>query len=453
MAPKDHAQVIVIGAGLSGLTAASELHRQGNDVIVLEASPNIGGRLNSEKTTLGSYLDLGGQWIGHGHDRVTALVNKAGGTTYPTFTRGLPNLVREGRTVSPFSPSVLLTTIYLLILELVSRIYVPKRWITVTVDKAIAALVPLETARWLLGLLVATTSTAELSMYSIYSFAKSLPLSGGLFTMLGTKGGAQDRLVVESMSVITSMLAQELSGKVSTSMPVTSVSQYDTDKVIVRTASGRQFRAGKVIVTIPPPMLKGIKFDPPLPAERQALVRNTRMGVVYKALAIFEQPFWRDGMGGEFMMLDDPACGVFDSSSPGGPGHLCFLVAGTPARQLDALDPDARRELLLSRLVPFLGQGVLQPVEWHEKAWHQDEYCGGGYLGYAIAGTTEGLLPMPHQPINNLHWAGTETAQEHPGYFEGAAQSGERVACEVAQALRDTHVVDQEKNPGEGTAL
>lgn len=88
---------------------------------------------------------------------------------------------------------------------------------------------------------------------------------------------------------------------------------------------------------------------------------------------------------------------------------------------------------------------MLQPVDWHEKAWHLDEYCGGGYLAYTIVGTSDGLLPMPHKPINNLHWAGTETAQEHPGYLEGAVQSGERAAYEVARALRGAHADDQEE--------
>ncbi|KAL3439960.1 putative flavin-containing monoamine oxidase aofH [Aspergillus insuetus] len=446
MARDNRAQVIVIGAGLSGLTAASELNRQGIDVIVLEASSNVGGRVNSATTKLGSHLDLGGQWIGHGHHRITALVHKAKGTTYQTFSRGLPTIVREGRTVSLFSPSVLLATICLTFLELASRMYVPQGWFTLSVDKAIETLAPLEIARQLLRLLVAVSSTAELNMYSVYSLAKSIPLSGGLLTMLRTQGGAQDRLVVESMSIATSLLANELPGKILTDMPITSVSQNHGNKVTVRTASGELFYARKVIITVPPPMLKSITFDPPMPSERIALQENTRMGVVYKAIAVFEQPFWREGLGGELLVLDDPACGVFDSSSPGGPGHLCFLVAGTPARQLDTLDPNVRREMLLARLAPLLGHRVLQPVDWHEKAWHLDEFCGGGYLAYPIVGTSDGMLPMPHKPIKNLHWAGTETAQEHPGYLEGAIQSGERAACEVACTLHGAHTDNQEEN-------
>jgi monoamine oxidase len=340
---------------------------------------------------------------------------------------------------------VLLAVTYLIFIEIASRTYVPKGWIAVTVDKAIATLVPLEIARQLLRLLVAVSSTAELSMFSIYSLTKAIPLSGGLLTMLRTQGGAQDRLVVESMGITTSMLANELSRKPLTDMPVTSVSQNHSDEVTVRTASGRHFHARKVIITVPPPMLKSITFDPPLPPERIALHENTRMGVVYKAIAVFEQPFWREGLGGEFLVLDDPACGVFDSSPPGGPGHLCFLVAGTAARQLDTLELNVRRELLLSRLAPLLGHRELQPMDWHEKAWHLDEFCGGGYLAYPIVGTSEGILPMPHKQIKNLHWAGTETAQEHPGYLEGAMQSGERVAYEVARALRGANANDQEE--------
>lgn len=433
----DHAQVIVIGAGLSGLTAASELQRQGIDVIVLEACPTIGGRSKSTTTKLGSHIDLGGQWIGHGHDRFTALVEKAGGTIYKTFTRGLPLIVRDRRTVSIFSPSALLSLFYLAIFEVMSKVYVPQSWVSLTVDKAIETMAPTQLARQLLRLLVAVTSTADLANFSMYSYAKSIPLCGGLIDMMGTAGGAQDSLIVESTGIATSMLAGELSRKVITNTPVTSVLQVGSKGVKVGTASGRQFHASKVIVTVPPPMWKSITFEPALPAERLAVQRNTRMGIVYKAFAIYEEPFWREGLGGEILMLDDPAFGVFDSTSPGGPGHLCILVPGSPAHQLDNLSADERREFLLSRLVPHLGRRVLQPVDWHDKAWHLDEHCGGGYMAFPIAGTTEGILPMPHEPIGNLHWAGTETSPDHPGYFEGAIQSGERVAQEIVRALRE----------------
>ena len=89
--------------------------------------------------------------------------------------------------------------------------------------------------------------------------------------MLQTQGGAQESLVEESMGIVTSMLANELAGIFFTDMPITSVSQSHGDELSVRTASGEQFHARKVIITVPPPMLKSITFDPPMPPERIAL--------------------------------------------------------------------------------------------------------------------------------------------------------------------------------------
>src|SRR5262245_41260489 len=78
--------VVVVGAGLSGLTAARELHRHDVDVIVLEAADRLGGRAMSETSALGSRLDLGGQWIGHDHHRIKALAAEQGATEYAMHT-------------------------------------------------------------------------------------------------------------------------------------------------------------------------------------------------------------------------------------------------------------------------------------------------------------------------------------------------------------------------------
>ena len=268
---------------------------------------------------------------------------------------------------------------------------------------------------------------------SIRAMAEMVRRQNGVRTMLATEGGAQDSLLVEAMGTLVDALAAELGPRVRTGHRVTAVVR-DDGGLTIRTTAG-DIRTAKAIVTVPPPMLDRIAFDPPLPASRSAIVRNSYMGIVYKAIAVYDRPFWRERKGGDFIVLDRPGRAVFDSSAPDGPGHLCVLVPGPEARDLDALDAESRRDIVLRPLVHHIGPEVLEPVSWHEKSWQLDEFVGGGYLALPEAGTTDGFLPVSSIPTGDIHWAGTETAEHHPGYLDGAVESGLRVAREVADVL------------------
>jgi monoamine oxidase len=433
MASSTSPSVLIIGGGMAGLTAACELHERNIDVLVLEASHRLGGRTESVTTKLGSRLDIGGQWIGADHHRLKLLAAQAQSTTFKTHNKGLPVLIHRNRRLSVLNPSILLGVVIVGVFDLMCRIGVPQSWNAVSIEKAIATVAPTAITKRFLEVLTTLSAAAELAQTSIYAFAKSVPLSGGMVTMLSAQGGAQDSLITESVGSVVDMLASRLgSGRLRTDTRVVGIEQTD-DGVVVRAQSGEVFRAAKVIVAVPPPMLTSISFQPTLPEERLRLQKNTQMGVVYKAIAVFETPFWRDRFGGECIVLDDPPRGIFDSSSPSdeGPGHLCVLVGGSPARMLDGMSPQARIDLLLGPLIELLGPEVLKPVEWHEKAWHGDEFCGGGYMAMSKIDTLEGLMPMPHERIGDVHWAGTETAAEHSGYIEGAVESGQRAAREI----------------------
>ncbi|MEV5578947.1 NAD(P)/FAD-dependent oxidoreductase [Streptomyces parvus] len=432
-APADpEATVVVVGAGLSGLTAARELHRRGVDVIVLEAADRIGGRAMAETTALGSRIDLGGQWIGHDHHRIMALATELGATRYPMHTGTLPQVIDRGRKLPVASPSVLPAGVALAGLGVLSFTGTPARWNGSTVDAWLRRL-PGRTARRLLEVVASISWTADLDRYSVHAMAGMVRRQGGLRTILSTRGGAQDSLLTEGVGTLTDRLAAGLGARVRTGHQVTSVVR-DEHGVTVHTGS-RAFRAAKAIVTVPPPVAARIEHRPSLPADRVALERNTYMGSVYKAIAVFERPFWRERGRAEFLVLDSPGRAVFDTTARGGPGHLCTLVAGPEARALDDLDAESRRQTLLAPLVPHLGPDILKPASWHEKAWHLDEHAGGGYVALPEPGTTEGIIPLPHTPLGNVHWAGTETADEHAGYLEGAIASGLRTAREVIDAL------------------
>ncbi|MFE3223456.1 flavin monoamine oxidase family protein [Nocardia sp. NPDC059228] len=166
-----------------------------------------------------------------------------------------------------------------------------------------------------------------------------------------------------------------------------------------------------------------------------------------KNFAVYDRPFWRENGHAESLMLSDPGMAVFDTSTPGGPGHLCVLIAGPEARGLDGLTAEARRALILGAIAAQLGSDVLIPRGWHEKSWHQDRYVGGGYTALPVIGHDEGYFPASAAPVGNIHWAGSETASEHAGYIEGAIESGERVAREIAEILSATSGDDATSSP------
>lgn len=93
-----------------------------------------------------------------------------------------------------------------------------------------------------------------------------------------------------------------------------------------------------------------------------------------------------------------------------------------------------RSTLLLEPLQGRLGQGIATPAGWHEKFWHHDPFAGGGYTALpkrAFVGT----LPLQSTPIDKIHWAGSEYASDHPGYIDGAIESGTTAAEEVLATL------------------
>jgi monoamine oxidase len=425
----ESATVVVVGAGLSGLIAARDLRRRGIDVIVLEAADRPGGRALAETSVLGSRVDLGGQWIGHDHHRLADLADELGTTRYVMHTGMMPSIIAGGRPLRLWSPALLSAFFALLLLQVVRL----SGWADQSGTRATAWLdkVP-GRARRLLEVVALVSWTDDLDRLSVRTMLALIRRQHGLVTMLSTKGGAQDSLIVEGVGTLAERLAGELGSTVRLGHPVTQIERDDSG-VTVRTANA-EVRADLVIVAVPPPTAARIHHEPALPDARIALERNSHMGVVYKALAVYPEPFWRTSGSAEMIMLDDPGCGVFDSSPPGGPGHLCVLVGGLEAEALDRLTSAERKSKILSALADQLDTGILDPVGWHEKSWHLDPHAGGGYL--ALPDLHAGFgFPMSAAPVGRIHWAGSESAQDHPGYLDGAIEAGERAAREVAGRL------------------
>ena len=85
---------IIIGAGLAGLTAAEELASAGHSVVVLEARSRVGGRLENAELSNGQVIELGGQWVGEGHEELRSLIASQGLELVDITNEGFRELLR-----------------------------------------------------------------------------------------------------------------------------------------------------------------------------------------------------------------------------------------------------------------------------------------------------------------------------------------------------------------------
>src|SRR5215208_6704534 len=96
-----HADFVVVGAGLAGLSAARELRAAGRDVVVLEARDRVGGRTLNEPIGDGKVVEIGAQWVGPTQDRVLALIRELGLETFHTYVAG-KNVFERGGNLSRY---------------------------------------------------------------------------------------------------------------------------------------------------------------------------------------------------------------------------------------------------------------------------------------------------------------------------------------------------------------
>lgn len=446
--------VLVVGAGLAGLAAARALHDQGCSVLVLEARERVGGRVLSHALGHDS-VDLGAQWIGPGQPRIAALVAELGLTTFPQWSAGrklldLGGRLRAYRHTVPSLPLTSLLELQWAItrLERLCRqvpldrpLAAPRAvaWDRLSMADWLARHVRSAEARAVLAGAVRAIFAAEPQALSLLHVLFYLHAGGGLMKLAAVKGGAQQTRIQGGAQQIAQRLAQRLAPRVILGAPVTRVVQ-DATGVTLHSAQGC-YRARYAILAIPPPLLVELRFEPPLPAARQALAQAP-MGATIKCVVAYRSPWWRAaGWSGEVLSDSSPLRLVFDDSPPDGAyGALVAFLLGDTARAWSGRPVAARARMVRDELVRFFGPAARAVIGYVEKDWPADAWSRGCYAAYLPPRLLTATNVDLRAPVGRIHWAGTETARVWHGYMEGALESGARAATEVLTRLRQASV-------------
>jgi monoamine oxidase len=454
------AEVIVLGAGLAGLTAAYRLSEKGHRVIVLEARDRVGGRTWRHDFVINGQpmrIEAGGQFTATGQRELQRIAAELGvelfdvatlGDTLGYFDGRLTRAAGEAPPLNSNSAAAYHGVVELL--DAMSRDFPTDAPWDADPDGELDAQTA---AGWLDDNVADRDARRFLELYLQLIFGCALERVSMLHTLLcwaSYRGAVDPRMrryrFVGGAHEVSARIAARLGDRVHLRKPARTV-DYSADDSLVIGGDDFVARGRRCVVAMSPADCRGIGFIPELPVDRAQLQARWHQGSGFKVQAIYDKPFWReDGLSGT-CVSDLGACFVWDNSPPDAAFGvlLSFLVQvppGSPGGVIPELfsDPEVRRTSVLEMFAKYFGPRALDPVDFLEMDWTREPFIAG-CTGVAPPGLYTQFGRGLRTPVDRIHWASTETATRFIGFMNGAVQSGERVALEVGRQLRQDQVM------------
>jgi monoamine oxidase len=454
--------VVVIGAGVSGLTAAREIERQGFTITVLEAGSRLGGRCVRQQTIQDWWLDLGGQWMGQTHHLFKALAKELKIEIFDSYFQGNTVLVWNGKRVAvpmngdwagtflevsyndiPVQPQERDSALQLhrQFLKLVDTVDAERPWLTPG-----ARSLDTETIEtWMRSRTDSELAHAILRWYARVGGSGGFePGDASILHLAQTQKASPQGEAPETWLLhgaagqVPQLLANQINGTIQTNAAAQLVTRCADGRYHVKSANGTSHECRAVVVAMPPALRSRIVFEPGLPPEVTRLCQRTPMGSMFKILTVYPTAWWRDqGLNG-YGQGNLPTVELTADSSPpsGKPGVLASFVAADRAISLGQEPAVKRREAVIRDLVTYWGTRAAEPIDYIEKNWGEDNWITGAFSSYMTPGTWTSVGSIWREPVGKIVWAGTESSTRWAGYYEGAIQAGIDAAQTVKQLLK-----------------
>ena len=434
-------RVIVVGAGLAGLTATRQLTLDGHDVVLIEAGRRLGGRVRTVRSPFadGQYVESGAEWVDTHHRRMRRLLDRYGlslqgeGQQWTTIRRWLH---RDGRLQSPAELG-----------EAVQQQL--QEFDAIVADAALAVEDPANPQK--------CAGAAELDAISLSAIADRAGLDdvARLFKLRESQGEfaaepdevsllfvAQQRALGhenDSGQIVRShridggldKLVLRMAAEVSRSISIdeTLLSVEHTDRSVAAITSRRRIEADAVVLACSLVPLRAVTFDPGLPPSLRRAIDELGYGTVTKTAVQFAERQWPGG----YATTDGITQRVYEPSvdQPGSSGVLMSYAGGAGGRWLAAMPETDRLKLIEDEMRVIHGL-TARSTGGFSRAWSAEQRFGGSYAVYRPGQVTAFWEVLRGR--SGRIWLCGEHVATWTGYLEGAVESGERVASEIHAA-------------------
>jgi monoamine oxidase len=427
--------VVVMGGGLAGLSAARDLARAGTDVVVLEARNRPGGRVEQTMLADGRLVQLGGEVVGPFHKAYYGLVEELGLTLEPSFPQ-LPgedtSVMTDGRYIGDDFPW--LTDADRASYEaageafgrLVASVDPDDPWAHQDAER----LDRISVGQWLreIGATPNVVRARDVAMLALSaeSVERTSLLSDLRKEAAAGNEGFYDyevwecQRVAEGSATVALRMAEELGYRVRYATPVTHA-LINVQGCRVTTATGELFDCDAVVCAIPVGPLRRIAIEG-VSRERLASLDAQRHALAAKVVFAYESSWWEEQGQNGTMYFER---GVMGGTWLQREGILSALVPPERLAPFLATSPDQIEQDMIAEMVEALGERAANPQAIFFRRWGVDPWTEGYITGWRPGDVMRvGPLHGTHEPP--FYVCGSD--QWVCGYMEGAVRTGRGAA-------------------------
>lgn len=421
-------KVIVIGAGLAGLTAAYELTHAGHEVSVLEARNRAGGRVFTVREPFadGLYAECGAEWVESNHEYLLRYLDEFG---LPLYRGSFRDNEQEGLQYSPRA-----------------------RKTHERLEETTKKVQPFEHVN---------PSLPELDKLSFHEFLKQMEAPPEMLEQMQRQISGLMAINIESISAlhvlnefalpeapasfrvaggndqVPQRLAQHLRERIWYSRPVVKIAHEATGvRVTFVENDMQQTMSGEhLVLAVPFTCVRNMEIAPRLSPEKMKAIDTLVYGQILKAPLQFRERFWssyeqeaRKGLPGMIGSVYEATGG-----QPGPRGILLAYIPDKSGMEMASIAPEQRVEKILAKVAELHPHAPQYFEGGYAKWWQEDPWARGTYA-YFRPGEITSVRATIAQPEGRIHFAGEHTAGWQ-GYMNGAVESGHRVAREIHESL------------------